>query len=179
MPSSIASVSARGNRPAQSPSQDRSTNFSRNGTATESTGNPVTAASSNTFPARPARSVLEVGGATCVCQKSTPRISSEDSTTTVGARRVQSSKLRRALPRSRSIHSLGHCRRILFGRLIAVCQCGTDQQHLGARHRRSSRVTSKLPGHPSGEGDVEPVNDWNDVVGQADCFVGHVCIACK
>ena len=80
-PSSMASTRARGSRPTRSTSHERSTSTNPSGTATESFPKPVTAASSKTLPARPARSRFEVRGTTWVCQTSTPRTSSRDTTT--------------------------------------------------------------------------------------------------
>jgi hypothetical protein len=88
-PSSMASRSGRASLPARSASRERSINSRPSGTATESIGRPVTAAVSNTLPARPARSRFDVSGTTWVCQTSTPRTSSDDTTT--HGRRLSSS----------------------------------------------------------------------------------------
>lgn len=80
-PSSMSSSRTWGSRPACSASNERSINSRPSGTATESFDNPVAVETSNTLPAIPARSRFEVTGTTCVCQTSTPRTSSEETTT--------------------------------------------------------------------------------------------------
>lgn len=80
-PSSIATTSGRGNCPTRSINQDRSTSSTPSGTATQSLGRPVIDAPSATLPASPARSRFDVRGTTWVCQTSTPRTSSEETTT--------------------------------------------------------------------------------------------------
>lgn len=80
-PSSMSSIKTSGNRPARSPSSDRSISSRPSGTATESLGSPLAVAGRSTFPAIPARATFEVTGTTWVCQTSTLSTSSEDTTT--------------------------------------------------------------------------------------------------
>jgi len=88
-PSSRSPIRMSGNRPACSPSSERSISSRPSGTATESFGNPLTVAGKNTFAAMPARAMLEVTGTTWVCQTFTLSTSSEDTTT--HGRRLSSS----------------------------------------------------------------------------------------
>ena len=81
MPWSMASMRTGGSCPVLSTSHARSTSSSPIGTATESSGSPVTTDSRRTLPANPAQSTLEVRGTTWTCHTSTESTSCDDTTT--------------------------------------------------------------------------------------------------
>jgi len=160
-PLSMSSRRTPGIRPACSTSSGRSISSRPRGTATESLGSPVAAERSNTLPAMPARSRLEVTGTTWVCQTSTPKTSS-DETTTHGRRLSRS--IQYTPPRATTERNAP----------FVPPPPGTPPrlavQHPPAPRRRATA------GRDSTHFDSESVNDGHDIVGNTDRLVRHVRI---
>ena len=142
-----------GTRPVCSTNSERLMSSRPSGTATQSLGSPVAFEASNTLPATPARSTLDVRGTTCACQRSTPRTSSEE-TTTQGRRLSQSiQNAPHALPRRRPRRPLDNSPRLRSSGWLRISQHSVGEQMLPEAHLNASRrVATKLICDPRREG---------------------------